>query len=255
MNKKSKAALLLSLAIIAGNSLAQEQGSQSMFAYATYFVCSPDGESRADEIINSSFKPHYDAAVEQGDIVSWTWMQHFIGGDWRRVLVIITRDMESLLDASGALGEIISDQTPEAGRAFSGICASHEDYIWQSVDGVGTAAISAERGAAGLSVYFECDINREERADELVGSVFAAIYDKHVGEGKLKTWNWLQHYIGGDYRRILTMGAADHKTLMRTREAILAEFDERRAKRALEEFNEICGKHRDYLWDILVQAP
>ncbi|MCP4300746.1 MAG: hypothetical protein GY783_09195 [Gammaproteobacteria bacterium] len=255
MNKNTIAAVLLALTVLAGNSLAQEEGAQAMFAYATYFVCSPDGESRADEIISSSFKPHYDAAVEQGDIASWSWLQHFVGGNWRRVLLIIANDMDSLLDASGALGEIISDQTPEAGRAFSAICSSHDDYIWRTVDGVGSAAVTASRGAAGFTAYLECDMSREERADEIVGKVFAPIYDKHVGEGELTTWNWLQHHVGGNWRRILTMGAADHKTLMRTREAIFADFEDRRVKRAAEEFNGICGKHQDYLWDIQLQTP
>lgn len=248
-------AFALATVFLAGNAFAQQEGAQTMFAYATYFVCSPDGESRADEIIGSSFKPHYDAAVEQGDIQSWTWMQHYIGGKWRRVLVIISTNMDSLLDASGALGEIISDQTPEAGRAFSAICASHEDYIWQTVDSVKTAPVTSTRGAAGFSVYMECDINGEERADELVSTVFAPIYNKHVGDGQLTTWNWLQHNVGGDFRRILTMGAADHKTLMRARASILNDFGDRRVKRAAEEFNEICYKHEDYMWDILQQTP
>ncbi len=235
--------------------MAQDQGDQTLYAYATYFVCSPDGESRADEIINSSFKPHYDAAVEHGDISSWSWMQHYIGGKWRRVLVITARDMDSILDASGALGEIVQDQTPEAGRAFSGICSSHEDYIWETVEGVSTDATAGNRGSVGFTAYFECDLNGEDKADELMRDTFGPIYARHVGSGELVTWNWLKHNVGGDYRRILTMTATDHKTLMKTRAAILAEFDDRRTERALKEFNKICHTHHDYLWDILEQTP
>ncbi len=255
MNKSIIVAFLLPLTFLAGSVLAQDQGSQSSYAYATYFVCSPDGESRADEIINSSFKPHYDAAVEHGDILSWTWMQHFVGGEWRRVLVIIAADIDSLLDASGALGEIISDQTPEAGRAFSGICSSHEDYIWQTVEGVGSAAVTVPRGAAGFTVYMKCDLNREEQADELFASVVGPVFDRHVGEGELTSWNWLKQHVGGKWRRILILGAADHKTLMATREAIHADFSERKVDRAVKQINEICGEHQDYMWDILVQTP
>lgn len=254
MNKSLIAAGLLVFALLAGNSFAQDQGANINYAYATYFVCSPDGESRADEIINTSFKPHYDAAVEHGDILSWTWMQHYVGGEWRRVLVIIAQDMDSLLDASGALGEIISDKTPEAGRSFSAICASHEDYIWETTPGIGSAAVTEERGAAGFSVYMRCDLNGEERADELVREVFAPIYDKHVKEGELTSWNWLKHNVGGEWRRLLIMGAADHKTLMKARAAILADFDERKVERAAKEMNEICDTHQDYMWDILSQT-
>jgi len=254
MKKNAAAGLLLALAVMAGNAFAQDESAPSSYVYATYFVCSPDGESRADEIIKTVFKPHYDAAVEQGDIQGWSWLQHFVGGKWRRVLVIVANDINSLLDASGALGEIISDKTPEAGRAFSAICASHDDYIWQTTPGVGTEVATEERGAVGFSVYMECAMDGEERADELVSKVFAPIYDKHVGEGELTSWSWLKHHVGGELRRALILGAADHKTLMGARDAIIAEFEDRRAKRAAEEFNGICGKHHDYMWDILVQT-
>ena len=220
-------------------------------------MCSPDGESRADEIINSSYKPHYDAAVEHGDIESWSWLQHYAGGEWRRVLVVISSDIESMLDASGALGEIISEQTPEAGRAFSAICSSHVDYVWQTMDGVGSGSGSAsdERGDAGFTVYMQCDMNREEEADKLMRETIGPVYDKHTGEGGLTSWGWLRQYIGGHYRRILTMGSTDHKTLMLAREAIHADFADRKVARAVEEMNEICPTHQDYMWDVLVQVP
>lgn len=255
MIKRFITACLLVLAMMTGNALAQTDGAKTNYVYATYFVCSPERESRADEIMNSSYKPHYDAAVEQGDILGWSWLQHFVGGTWRRVLVIIAADMESLLAASGALGEIISDQTPEAGRAFSEICASHEDYIWQTAPDIGTAAITQERGSAGFSVYLKCDLNSEDRADELVRKVLAPVYNRHVGEGQLTSWNWLKHNVGGEYRRLLIMSAADHKTILKSREAILAEFEDRKVERAVTEMNEICATHQDYMWDILIQTP
>ncbi|NNC56632.1 MAG: hypothetical protein HKO12_03675 [Woeseiaceae bacterium] len=255
MKKSIQGALFLAFVLVAGNSVAQAQDGQKAYVYATYFVCAPDGESRADEIIRSSYKPHYDAAVEQGDILSWTWMQHYVGGYWRRALVIIAGDMSSLLDASGALGEIISEKTPEAGRAFSATCASHEDYIWETIPGLNNAAITDTRGAAGFSVYMQCDMNGEERADELVRKVFAPIYNKHVRDGGLTTWNWLKHNVGGDWRRLLIMGAADHKTLVNARAAILADMQDRKVERALKEMNTICSRHQDYMWDILEQVP
>jgi hypothetical protein len=76
MRKLIFTATLLAPALLGGTAIAQDETAPATYAYATYFVCSPDGESRADEIIKSSFKPHYDAAVEQGDILSWSWLQH-----------------------------------------------------------------------------------------------------------------------------------------------------------------------------------
>jgi len=239
------------LLLLAGAAVAQD----AQYAYATYFMCSPDGESRADEIMNSSYKPHYDAAVEHGDIQSWTWMQHFAGGEWRRVLVIIANDVESMLDASGALGEIISERTPEAGRAFSAICSSHVDYVWQTIEGVGSSSASDARGDVGFTVYMQCDMNREEEADTLMRETIGPVFDKHTGEGELTSWGWLRQYVGGKYRRILTMGSTDHKTLMAARDAIHADFDGRKVARAVEDINEICHTHQDYMWDILIRVP
>ena len=128
MKKLIFAATLLAPMLWGGTAIAQEENAPVMYAYATYFICSPDGESRADEIIKSSFKPHYDAAVEHGDIASWSWLQHFVGGHWRRVLVILAPDMDSILDASGALGEIIE----EAGVVFSG--AVKLNYAYEDFD-------------------------------------------------------------------------------------------------------------------------
>ena len=255
MKKLIFAAALLAPALWGGTAIAQEEGAPVMYAYATYFICSPDGESRADEIIKSSFKPHYDAAVEHGDIASWSWLQHFVGGEWRRVLVILAPDMDSILDASGALGEIIEDETPEAGRAFSAICSSHEDYIWRTVEGVGSGPATEERGSAGFTAYFECDISREDRADELMRDVLGPVYNSHTQEGQLTSWSWLGHHVGGEYRRILVLGATDHKTMMRTRDSILQTLDGRKYERAMREIGEICSAHRDYMWDVVYQTP
>ena len=253
MNKQMGASGFVVLIFLQGGVQAQEQ--ETVFAYATYFVCSPEGESRADEIIRTSFKPNYDAAVEHGDILSWSWMQHYVGGYWRRALVIVAADMNMLLDASGALGEIIQDSTPEAGRAFSAICSSHEDYIWHASSDVGGTAVTEQRGAAGFSLYLKCDMAREERADELVKEVFAPVYNGHLGEGGLTSWNWLTHDVGGEYRRVLIMGASNHKTLMRKRAEIIEQLGARKTERALREFNSICHTHQDYMWDILIQTP
>ena len=255
MNKILLRGLAAILCVLPLAGVAQESESPITYAYATYFICSPDGETRADEIISTTFKPHYDAAVEHGDIVGWAWYQHFVGGKWRRLLVLLANDIDSLLDASGALGEIIADNTPEAGRAFSAICSSHDDYIWQTVEGVGGVDVTERRGDAGFSAYMICDMAKEERADELVREVFGPIYDSHVGEDGLTSWNWLSHNVGGKFRRALIMGAPDHKTLMRERAEIIEELGERRRERSLREFNEICGSHDDYMWDILIQTP
>ena len=198
MRNSISAGLMAVLMLTALQANAQDTSSNTIYAYATYFVCSTDRESRADELIRSSYKPHYDQAVEQDQIVSWTWLQHYIGGHWRRVLVVMTNDMDAALETSGALGEIISDTTPEAGRAFSEICHTHDDYIWESMPGVGGGPVAADRGTVTFSTYMQCDLSREEQADELIRDDLAAVYDAHVGDGELTSWNWLTQTVGGN---------------------------------------------------------
>lgn len=239
----------------AGLVVAQDEAPATTYVYASYFICDPAGESRADEAIARNFKPHYDAAVEAGNIVSWSWLAHYVGGQWRRVHVISATNMDDLLDSSGALGEIIEENTPEAGRAFTEVCPTHVDYIWESIEGASSGTVGAERGDAGFSMYFECDITREERADKLVIDNFAPVYNRYVESGELASWGWLKHNVGGPHRRLLTMTAATHKDLSHVRDKLNADLRAGRNERYWREIGEICDRHEDYMWDIRLETP
>ena len=69
------------------------------------------------------------------------------------------------------------------------------------------------------------------------------------------TWTWLSHNVGGQWRRLLSLTARDHITMMRTRETIVAELRSGRVKRAFDQMNEICPDHQDYMWDIQMETP
>jgi len=234
--------------------LAQDEPATA-YIYVTYFECNPSGEARADEIVKRNFGPHYDAAVAGGDIRSWSWLAHFVGGKWRRALVLTASNMDDLLDSAGALGEIIEDATPEAGRVFTEVCDAHEDYIWEASAGSASAEVGSERGPAGFSMYLQCDQNEEEKADQIVTDSIAPIYNRQVAEGNLVSWGWLRHNVGGQWRRLLTSTAADHKTMMKTRAAIAKELRSGRTERALRQLTEICPVHSDYMWDIQIETP
>ena len=244
--------LLLLFPVSAGT---QTQTPRLAYVYVTYFECNPATEARADEIIARSYAPHYNAAVEHGDILGWSWLAHFVGGKWRRALVLNAADMDSVLDASGALGEIIEESTPEAGRAFSETCPVHEDYIWQATDGLSSTLDGNAAGAVRFSMYMQCDMADEDRTDELMREHIAPIYNRKVAEGELGGWAILQHNLGGQWRRLLTMSADDHRSLMRTRAAIVEEVAGGRTERALRQINEACPLHQDYLWDVQIQTP
>ena len=247
--------LVAGLLMIASPLMAQDGEAPTGYAYVTYFQCDAGREYRADEIIERTYKLHYDAAVEAGDIQQWSWLAHYVGGPWRRALVLTAADLDDLLNAAGALGEVIEELTPEAGRVFTEICPAHEDYVWETVPSVGGTAAGSSRGAAGFSTYIDCDVNREERVDELMRESIGPIYDKHVANGGLVSWTWLAHNVGGQWRRLLSLTASDHSTMMRTRAAINGELSSGRAARAFNQMNEICPDHHDYMWDIKFETP
>lgn len=255
MNGRHLAGLIASITFLPVAIVAQDEGTATGFAYVTYFECSQAAEARADEIVSRNYAPHYNTALEQGDIASWGWLAHYVGGKWRRALVLTATNLDDLLDAAGALGEIIAEATPEAGRAFSEACPKHEDYIWETAPGIGGVVLGQERAAAGFSVYFQCDPAREERADEIMRDVLGPIYDQQIANGGLATWSWLKHNVGGEFRRLLSSTGSDHKSIMKARTAIVAQFNQGRTKRGFTQFNEICPRHQDYMWDIQIENP
>ena len=233
---------------VAGIAQAQDKPAES-FTYATYHVCDVTRQERADEIFEQLQKPFYDAAIADGTIKSYGYLAHHTGGKWRRALYYMAPSVQGLLDAQQKIGDQIDAKNEKMSNEFGQICNSHDDYIWRRIAGnVGTVA----RGGASFSVYNVCDSSREEQADALVTQVFAPVYDKMVADGKLKSWGWIEHIVGGQYRRVATISATDMKTLMEARaEVIQTVFDNPLG----DTFTDICGDHADYMWEIKFSNP
>ena len=228
--------------------LAQDKPAER-FTYATYHVCDVTKQERADEIFAQLQKPIHDAAVADGTIKSWGWLAHHTGGKWRRAMYYGSDSIQGLLDAQKKIGDQVDAKDKKLSEEFGKICNSHDDYIWRTVAGnIGTV----ERGAAGFSVYYECDQGREDQADALVSQVFAPVYDKLVADGKLKSWGYNEHIVGGVYRRLATISATDTKALMEARGAIVEAMIDNPLG---DTFTDICGGHADYIWDITSQNP
>lgn len=226
----------------------EEDEGPSAYTYATYFSCGGGPLSRADEIIAAD-ADRMNGLVEDGTILRWGWMAHHTGGQWQRIFYYQAETMEALLDAGAAVQDTGDDAEEDDGVPFNQICPRHDDYIW-SVDN-GTAG--KERGTAGFSVYHTCDLNREERADEIVDTHFAPILNKMVEDGKLTSWGWMSHVVGGKYRKLQTMTASDMKSLLKARgEVIAAAYAD--DSKAGEEFTDICGPHTDYMWNIQIET-
>jgi len=237
----------LLLAMLPFVAYSQEEEAKS-FVYATYFYCDVTAQDEADAIVEKVNKPIYDAAVKDGTIASWGWMAHHTGGKWRRLQYHSAPTVAALLDSQEKIGEKLDAAAGDADDRLGKICNAHDDYIWEYVAGSGLE----NRGKAGLSVYHECDMAREETVDEMVKKMYAPVYDKFVADGKITSWGWLTHVVGGKYRRLSTMTAVDFNALLKARGEIFEELDKRIAGN---EFVDICGSHADYLWEIQFEAP
>lgn len=234
----------------------EEDAAPQRFTYATYFYCGGGPIDRADEIIAAD-ADRMNERVASGEILSWGWLAHHTGGRWQRALYYQADSMEALLDAYGDDDDDADDADADAaatddsddGPGFGEICPQHDDYIWQVENG----SQSDSRGAAGFSVYYVCDINREDRADEIVDSHVAPILNQFVEDGKLTSWGWSSHVVGGRFRKLQTMTAPDMKSLLKARgEAISAVYDDNSEAGA--ELSEICGPHVDYMWNIQIEG-
>jgi hypothetical protein len=159
--------------------------------------------------------------------------------------------VQALLDAQKKMGDQTdaNEKSKRLAAESSAICPSHDDYIWRSVAG-NSGTVSG--GGASFSTYYVCDQNRESEADAIVKSMLAPALDKMVADGKLKAWGWLEHIVGGKYRRLATMSAADVRSLMEARAAVVETMQDNPAGDML---NAVCGDHTDYIWEIRAQAP
>lgn len=240
--------LALAIAVPASMVAQEKKEEKETFIYATYFYCKTATQEKADELVKKNTAPVYDAAVKDGTISGWGWLSHHTGGKWRRIMYHASDSMAGLLKAQKVLAERTADS---ANDGFAEICGAHEDYIWQSESG---NALKDDRGTAAMSVYHVCNIKNEERADEIVEKAFAPVYDKALADGKIKSWGWSSHVVGGEYRKLSTMSADSFEQVLEARGEILASIYGDGDNAEANEFSDICTSHSDYLWEIVHEA-
>ena len=74
----------------------------------------------------------------------------------------------------------------------------------------------------------------------------------NVGKGKLASWGWSEHIIGGKYRRLATMTAENWDDLFAVRNAVIEGAQDSELAGL---FGDICHSHADYMWVIEHEAP
>ncbi len=246
MHRKTLLLLITSLLILPLTSVAQDDEE---YIYVTYFECDASMEWLADGIFEMVQKPAHEKAVEDGALNNFGWLVHHTGGTWRRALWRSADSVDELMASFEVLEENTDPNMDNAGAQFSKICNRHEDYIWRAAaGGSGPSSEDASEEGVGISVYFGCDQNREQRADEIVTDTIGPLYQAQVEAGRIRSWGWLTHIVGGEIRRTATMRADDWSSLFTARNAIIAAMDDGEAAEAGQEFTDICGTHEDYLW-------
>ena len=242
------------LTCLAASSRADAQAEANpVYIATTYYHCNNATVEQADGAITKTYKPALDSMITEKSVASWGWLGHNTGGEWSRAGYWTGPSIQVVQAAAATLDRKVdvkgNKEHAKSEKAFNEACSSGEDYIWHVLAGNDARG---HRGKEAFSVYYVCDLSRETQADALMKRVFTPMYDKLVAEGKLTSWAWAEHIVGGKYRRLATMTAPTLDALMTVRESIAAASEHD----PLEDvFNSICGSHADYIWDVKEQGP
>jgi hypothetical protein len=234
------------LLLVAAAAFVVAPPAASQTLVASYHRCSTAYEGEADFIMNTVLADAYQKRVDDGSITGWGWVEHNAGGAWRRISTISAPDRSAAMGAWGEIVAELEEEHPNAWHRFNEICDSHDDYVW-NVTASAEGTDPSVTPSSWASQYLVCDATKEARADELMTQELAPVYDKHIAAGHLAGWSWYSHEIGGRFRRLLTVAAADDFDLLEGRAMVIDELLADHAD-ALEEFSNICGGHVDYLW-------
>lgn len=246
-------ALAVGLSAITLSCVAQEDEAPTVYVYSTYFYCGGGPLSRVDELTAETASV-MDGLVEDGTINGWGWYAHHTGGGWQRLAYHTASSLQGVIDGGDAIQAALQaasddddDDADDDQMSFGQICYRHDDYVWQGVTG---SAPNDREAKAGFSTYHVCDFATEDQADEIVKEKIAPVLNKLVEDGKLVSWAWFTHNIGGRYRKLETMTATDHKSLLAARDELI-ETIYGEGNTAGVDLAKICGSHTDYMWDII----
>lgn len=244
--------LALGLLVLAtGTAGAQEENGPAGYSYATYYLCDQATQGNMDSLVAANEAPVFDQWVEDGRLLAWGYLAHFTGGRWRRAQYHVSPTIEAALRNQAEIFRAIYADNRAGGQARAEACAAHEDYLWALSQG---SPPGTDRGDVSLSVYFTCAVADQARADEIFAEVFAPRLDEYREDGRIASWGWLSHVLGGEHRRAQTITGSDRAGLTAVRLELTRAVNE--AHPALgREFAEICHSHTDYLWDIVAESP
>lgn len=227
---------------------AQAQEASPPFTLATYYHCDYVRQTRADTLYRQVMAPILDRQITAGQLTSYAFSSHRIGGEFRRLESWTAPNLEQLMAAQDAYFEELAATNPKASAEFDSICGEHQDYIWVRVL-ASAPNPAAPAPAFQYSRYFSC--SEEATADMIMETAFADILNKHVAEGHIEAWGWLTHAMGGTIRRILNWRGPDVMSVLNAEELLVSDLVGHPMWAA---FNQACGSHTDYLWQTEVSG-
>ena len=246
--RKQVSWLVASVVLVSAGAV-QAQDAPTVRIMATYYRCVQGDATRADALYKEHVVPLLKAEHAAGRITAYGWAKHWSGSEWRRLEYVAGTDLDKMLDSRAAL--IKMTQSPEHAKAmdeFDRVCSSHDDYVWGSkVGSQAPEAIVRNRAPFAMSTYYVCN-SHEDEADAIVKTAYAPILNQRVKDGTIASWNWLEHQMGGKYRRLLVFDGADEKALMKNWASLQGDM-EKSAPEFSRRFAEICDSHSDYIWD------
>ena len=98
--------------------------------FSVYHVCKMSKESRADEIVEETLAPLFNAQVKAGNFSSWGWNTHVVGGKYRRLATYTAPSFDKLIAGRAAVIATLIEKHSDAADEFNSICTSHQDYMW-----------------------------------------------------------------------------------------------------------------------------
>lgn len=242
---------LVFLGLASNAAIAQQVEGPQGFSYVTYYICDMATQGNMDNIVQNNEYAVFDKWVEDGKLLSWGYLSHFSGGRWRRAQYHVSPTMEEALRNQEDIVRAVYSDNRAGGQARSEACSSHDDYLWSLTQG---SPPGTDRGDVSLSVYFVCEIADQSRADDIFAQTFAPKLREMQKEGKIGSWGWQSHVLGGEYRRLQTVTGDDHASVVAARFEALQYVNDKHSALG-REFSQICDSHVDYLWDIVHEAP
>ncbi len=251
MNNKSRFWLWALLGLVPLTASAQDGDGPQGYSYVTYYVCDMATQGNMDNIVQTNEYAVFDKWVEDGKLMSWGYLSHFTGGRWRRAQYHVSATIEDALKNQVDLVREIYADNRAGGQARSEACETHDDYLWALDQG---SPPGTDRGDVSLSVYFVCSSADQSRADEIFAEVYAPKFNEMQKEGRIGSWSWQSHVLGGEYRRLQTVTGDDFPSVAAARMEAIQHVNQNHGALG-REFAQICSSHTDYLWNIVHESP